>query len=158
MTQPALEVELKGLDELNRAMQKFPKTVAKNLGAAGKEAAEDVILPTEGLRNYPTATAANKPPTPYYIRGVGTQTQSANYLNSERLGTRWNVTRRGHETRVSNPASYARYVHGEEQAVAMTQKGKGWKKLYDTAKKKIKQITRVYQAWVDKTLRDVGLK
>ena len=156
MTQPALEVELKGLDKLNRAMKKFPKTVAKNLGAAGKESAEDIVLSTEGLRNYPPETAANKPPTPYYIRGVGTQTQSSNYLNSERLGTRWNVTRRGFQTSVSNPASYARYVHGEEQAGAMADIG--WKKLYDTAKKKIKQITKVYQAWVAKTLRDVGLK
>jgi hypothetical protein len=156
MTQPALEIELKGLDELERAMKKFPRTVAKNLGAAGKESAEDIILPTEGLRNYPPETAANKPPTPYYIRGVGTQTQSSNYLNSERLGTRWNVTRRGHETRVSNPASYARYLHGEEQAGAMADIG--WVKLWDTAKKKVKQITKVYQAWVAKTLKDVGLK
>lgn len=156
MTQPALEVELKGLDKLNKALKQFPKKVIKNLGAAGKEAAEDVILPTEGLRNYPPETAANKPPTPFYIRGVGTQTQSRNYLNSERLGTKWNVTSRGYETKVSNPASYARYVHGEEQAGAMAEIG--WKKLYDTAKKKLKQITRVYQGWVDKTLRDVGLK
>ncbi len=156
MTQTALEVELKGLDKLNRAMKKFPRTVIKNLGAAGKEAAEDIVLKTEGLRNYPPETAANKPPTPYYIRGVGTQTQSRNYLNSERLGTKWNVTRRGAEARASNPASYARYVHGEEQAAAMARIG--WKKLYDTAKKKLKQITVVYQAWVNKTLRDVGLK
>ncbi len=156
MPQTALEVELKGLDELNRAMKKFPKTVIKNLGAAGKEAAEDIVLRTEGLRNYPPETAANKPPTPYYIRGVGTQTQSGNYLNSERLGTKWNVTQRGAEITVSNPASYAPRVHGEEQIGTMDIIG--WKKLYDTAKKKIKQITVVYQAWVDKTLRDVGLK
>ncbi len=156
MTQPALEVELKGLDKLNRAMKKFPKTVIKNLGAAGKEAAEDIILRTVGLREYPPATAANKPPTPYYIRGVGTQTQSSNYLNSERLGTKWDVTRRGYETRISNPVSYAPHLHGEKQAEAMATIG--WKKLYDTAKKKLKQITRVYQGWVDKTLRDVGLK
>ena len=156
MTQPALEVEIKDLDKLMVAMKKFPRTVAKNLGAAGKESAEDVILPTEGLRNYPPETAANKPPTPYYIRGVGTQTQSSNYLNSERLGTKWNVTRRGHETRISNPVSYARYLHGEEQAGAMAEIG--WVKLWDTAKKKMKQISLRYNKWVDKTLKDVGLK
>lgn len=156
MTEPALKVEIKGLDKLQRAFKKFPRTVMKNWSAAGKEAADDVILSTEGLRNYPPETAANKPPTPYYIRGVGTQTQSQNYLNSERLGTKWDVTRRGFEARISNPASYARYVHGDEQAKAMA--GIGWKKLYDTARKKLKQITRVYQGWVNKTLRDVGLK
>ena len=156
MAEPALKVEIKGLDKLNRAMKKFPKTVMKNWSAAGKEAAEDVILSTEGLRNYPPDTAANKPPAPFYIRGVGTQTQSSNYLNSERLGTKWDVTRSGFQTSISNPASYARYVHGKEQAKAMA--GIGWKKLHDTARKKLKQITRVYQGWVNKTLRDVGLK
>ena len=156
MTQPALEVEIKGLDKLKRAMQKFPRTVAKNMGAAGKEAADDVILSTEGLRNYPPETTANLPPTPYYIRGRGTQTASGNYGNSERLGTKWNVTRRGYETRVSNPASYARWVHGEEQAGAMAEIG--WVKLWDTAKKKLKEITLRYNKWVAKTLRDVGFK
>ena len=156
MAQPPLEVEIKGIDELNRAMRKFPRTVIKNLGAAGKESADDVILPTSGLRNYPQHTAANLPPTPYYIRGRGTQTASGNRGESERLGTKWNVTRRGYETRISNPASYARYVHGEEQAGAMAEIG--WLKLWDTAKKKLKEITRVYNKWVAKTLRDVGLK
>ena len=156
MTQPALEIELNGLDELNAAMSKYPRTIIKNLGAAGKEAADDVILPTSGLRNYPPHTAANLPPTPYYIRGQGTQTATKNYGNSENLGKKWNVTRRGYETRISNPTSYARYVHGEEQAEAMAEIG--WLKLFETAVKKGKEIQRVFQAWINKTLRDIGLK
>ncbi len=157
MTQPALEVELKGLDELNRAMKKFPRTVIKNMGEAGKESARDLILKEKGMGdNYPAITAANLPPTPYYKRGEGTQTATRNYGESKNLGKQWVVSAKGHQTRRSNATLYARYVHGEEQARAMARIG--WKKLYDTAKKKIKQITKVYQAWVAKTLRDVGLK
>ncbi len=156
MPQSALKIEIKGLDKFMKAMDRFPKKVMKNLGAAGKEAADSVILPTEGMQNYPPETAANLPPAPYYVRGRGTQTASGNYGNSERLGTKWNVTRRGFQTSISNPASYARWVHGEEQAAAMG--AIGWKKLYDTAKKKLSRIQKVYQAWVDKTLREVGLK
>ncbi len=155
MTQPALEVELKGLDKLNRAMKKFPKTVIKNFGRAGQEVSDDIILSTEGLRNYPPLSAANVPPTPYYIRGRGTQTATRNYEESEVLGKNWVVSAKGHQTRISNATPYARWLHGEEQAGAMAEIG--WKKLHDTAKKKIKQITRIYQAWVNKTLRDLDL-
>ena len=158
MTQSSLKIEVKGLDELNRAMKKFPRRVIKNWSAAGKESAEDIILPTEGLRNYPPETGANVPPTPYYIRSRGTQTSSVNYGNSERLGTRWNVTRRGLQTKISNPVSYAKWVHGEEQALAMTQKGKKWRKIFEVAKEKTKAIQRVYQKWIGKTLREVRLK
>ena len=156
MPQPALKIEIKGLDKFMKAMERFPKKVMKNWSAAGKEAADDIILPTEGLQNYPPETAANLPPAPYYHRGEGTQTLSGNYGNSERLGTKWDVTRQGFSTSISNPVSYARYLHGEEQAAAMADIG--WKKLYDTAKKKLSRIQKVYQAWVDKTLREVGLK
>lgn len=157
MTEPALKIELKGLDKLNRALKKFPKTVIKNMGQAGAESARDIILREKGMGdNYPPETAANQPPTPYYIRGTGTQTASGNYGESKNLGKQWVVEPKGYQTRISNATAYARYVHGEEQAGAMA--GIGWKKLHDTAKKKIKQITRVYQGWVNKTLRDVGLK
>ena len=156
MTQSSLKIEVTGLDELNIAMKKFPKRVIKNWSAAGKESAEDIILPTEGLRNYPPSTGANAPPTPYYIRSRGTQTATVNYGNSQRLGTKWDVTRRGLQTKISNTVSYAKWVHGDEQAKAMAKIG--WRKLFDVAKEKTKAIQRVYQAWIDKTLREVRLK
>ena len=157
MTQSSLKIEVTGLDELNIAMKKFPRRVIKNWSAAGKESAEDIILPTKGLQNYPPATGANLPPTPYYIRSKGTQTASVNLGNSEKLGTKWNVTRRGLETKISNPASYAKWVHGDDdQADAMD--SIGWRKIFEVAKEKTNAIKRVYQKWIDKTLREVRLK
>jgi len=152
---PEIKIEVEGLDKVVAKLDKFPREIARNFGAAGAEAAKDVVLPTEGLQNYPPMTAANAPPVPYYIRGVGTQYATRNLMNSQRLGTRWVVERKGFSTVIGNPVSYSRYVHGEEQAKAMA--GIGWKKLLDTARKKIGSIKKVYQAWVKKTIRDLGL-
>lgn len=152
---PEIKIEVEGLDKVIAKLHKFPVEIARNFGAAGAEAAKDVILPTEGLQNYPPMTAANAPPTPYYIRGRGTQYATRNLMNSERLGTRWNVERKGFSTVIGNPVSYAKYVHGDEQAGAMATIG--WKKLFETAKEKIDDIKRVYQAWINKTIRDLGL-
>jgi len=150
-----LKIELEGLDKLVAKLNKFPREIARNFGAAGEEAAKDVVLPTEGLQNYPPLTAANQPPVPYYIRGRGTQYATRNLMNSQKLGTRWTIERKGFNTVIGNPVSYARYVHGEEQAEAMG--SKGWKKLFDVAKDKLKAIQKVYQAWVNKTIKDLNL-
>jgi len=150
-----LKIELEGLDKLVAKFNKFPREIARNFGAAGEESAKDVILPTEGMQNYPPTTAANEPPVPYYIRGRGTQYATRNLMNSQRLGTKWNVARSGFNTITGNPVSYSRYVHGEEQAEAMA--GIGWKKLLDVAKDKLKAIQKVYQAWVNKTIKDLKL-
>ena len=154
---PNNTVEIHGLDELHAKFRKFPVQVARNVGQAGVEAGKDVILKTKGLQNYASATSANKPPTPYYIRSVGTQTSAAhNLMNSENMGRKWVVKAHGWQTRVGNIASYSKWVHGEEQAAAM---GKiGWRKLYDVAKEKIGAIQKVYNKWVAKTLREIGLK
>jgi hypothetical protein len=46
-------------------------------------------------------------------------------------------------------------MHGEDQAKAM--KRIGWKKLFETAKSKLGEIQKVYQAWVDKTIKELDL-
>ena len=150
-----VQITVKGLDRLIKGLGRFPREIARYMSQAGHEAGEDVILKTEGLRKYPPATSANQPPTPYYIRGRGTQYKSGNRGNSERLGTQFYVKREGWNTAIGNRASYAKYVVGEQQASFM--KPKGWKKLFDVAKDKKAKIQKVYQAWVDKALRDFGL-
>jgi hypothetical protein len=56
---------------------------------------------------------------------------------------------------IANNASYAQYVHGENQARVM--EAIGWRKLSDVVVEKLELIKGVYQAWVDKLLRDLGL-
>ena len=150
-----LTIEIRGLDKLLKAWHKFPKEIVRAMSQAGHMAANEV-LDTEGLRNYPASTSANQPPTPYYIRGRGTQYASYNKGDSENLGKRWTVKREGYKTRIGNSASYAKYVHGDDtQAKAMA--GLGWKKLYETFKDKKPQITKIYQQMTDRVIAKLGL-
>ena len=152
-----IRIEVKGLKELEAAIAKFPQQSAKYMGQAGEEVAKKVIFTTEGLKKYPPLTDANAPPTPYYIRGRGTQTKSGNTGKSEKLGTLWYAKAQGYSTAVGNRASYAKYVHGDDdQATFMAPKG--WRKLKEVAEEKITEITKVYDAWVGKLLKDIGLK
>jgi hypothetical protein len=127
------------------------------MGKAGGEAARRVVLKTRGLNPYPPETSANNPPAPYYIRGRGTQTSTGNRFNSENLGKQWYVKRKlsEHTTEIGNRASYARWVVGEQQAGPLARIG--WKKLVDVVDERMGDIRKVYQAWINKMLRDLGL-
>jgi hypothetical protein len=150
-----LTIEIKGLDKLLNAFEKFPREIARTLSQAGHKALNDVLA-EQGLRNYPPYTAANQPPTPYYKRGQGTQYASYNKGESENLGKQWYVKREGYKTRIGNRASYAKYVHGKKlQAKAMERIG--WRKLYDVVKEKLPDIQKIYQQMVDRTIRRLGL-
>jgi len=153
-----IRIEIKGLENLQQALLRFPKMAGKYLYAAGQEAARGVILPTEGLQKYPPATEANFLPTPYYIRGRGMQRAGIrkpayNDGKSERYGTQWTVTPyRDTAVKISNRASYAVYLAGEKQARKTGEKG--WRILAEVANEKIEQIKQVYQAWIDKWIRE----
>ncbi len=150
-----LEIKVQNEEKLARAIEQFPRQAERYLSAAGREVADRVILSEQGLKRYPPATRANMPPTPYYIRGRGTQYKYGNRGNSERLGTRWYTQALGGQTEIGNTASYAPYVVGEQQAWWMTIIG--WKRLRQVALDKIEQATRVYDAWIEKLLRDLRL-
>jgi hypothetical protein len=154
----SFKIELQGAEELKMALDKVSQMLDTYMQQAGKEAASKEILPTEGIQTYPSETEANMPPTPYYIRGTGMQVSySRNLNNSERLGTRWNVTGVPYGVNVSNAASYSGYVHGREtQAEAMGRIG--WRKLWDVAEEKRAAITRIFQLWFEKLMHDSGLK
>lgn len=151
-----IKITVVGIEKIQASLTKFPREISKYLGQAGDEAAKREVLKTKGLQQYPPATAANAPPFPYYIRGRGTQTsQWHNTGSSERLGTQWYVKKVGMGTEIGNRASYAKWVNGEEQASFM--KPKGWRILLEVVKEKLPEITNIYQRWVNKLLRDLGL-
>ena len=160
MPDNAVSIKVTGIEEIRAAMAQYPAEVKHGMEQAGKEASAEV-LGTVGLQAYPPATAANQPPTPYYERGMGMQYASGNSGSSETLGKQWNVAVNGYKTVVGNRASYAGWVHGDEQARGMGPNAripKGWRKLTDVAKEKKKAITDIYNGWVAHTLRKVGLK
>lgn len=149
-----ININVRGANELLKKMNQFPQEVRSTFAAAGREAAEDVVLGTVGLRKYPPAGPGNSPPPPYYIRGRGTQFANRNMGNSEKLGTKF-VVEPNVDTVISNNASYAPLVIGDEQQERMGRIG--WRKLSDVAKEKTTQIADVYSAWVERTLRRIGL-
>jgi len=147
--------EIKGIDKLIANLQSMRKEIKLFLAAAGREAAEEV-LSQKGLRDYPASTAANQPPTPYYKRGEGTQYKSKNDGRSERYGTKFYVKSSGYTTRIGNSASYAKYLTDESKQ-AQHMADIGWKKLIDVANEQAEKIKQIYQAWIDKLIRDHNL-
>jgi hypothetical protein len=149
-----IDVEINGDEQTIAKLKKFPAKTKRYFASAGKEAAA-VVLATTGIQKYPRATSANRPPTPYYIRGRGTQYQSRNTGSSERYGTKWTVKNQGYRTIIGNTASYARYLGGRKQARAMGRLG--WQKLFDVAKAKLPQVRKIYSWWLERAIRDLGL-
>ena len=150
-----IEIEVTGLDKLQRGMSQFSKEIARNMSEAAHEAGKEVVE-TTGLQRYPPESDANRPPAPYYQRGVGMITKSGIRAVSERYGTQFYVKREGQSTYIGNRASYAKYL-ADDQLQARAMGRLGWRKLLDVAKEKVDTIKRIYQAWIDKTIRDLGL-
>ena len=149
-------IEIKHLDVFLKAFHKFPKEVARALSQAGHQAANEVLL-TTGLSKYPRVGKGSTPPAPYYKRGTGYMYASGGTdLSSENLGKQWYVKREGELLRIGNRASYAKWVHGDDdQAEVMA--GLGWLKLRETFDSNKTKIIKIYQQWVDKTIRKLGL-
>jgi len=165
----SIKLEIKGIEILQKLLKQFPKEIRDTLSAAGREAAEKVILPEEGLKKYPPATGANapgriKPPNTrigYYVRGRGFQSpiRGGGYKslgNSERYGSQWYVKRVGYGTEIGNRASYAKWLGSESQAKHMG--ALGWRKIKEVAEEKISEITNVYQLWVDRLIAKLTKK
>jgi outer membrane murein-binding lipoprotein Lpp len=156
-----ISIKVTGLDEKIKALEGLANELDDTIQAAGEESAK-AILAIEGLQKYPPETEANLPSTPYYIRGRGTQRGGVrvpeyNDFSSQRLGTHWVVERIGRFiTRISNATDYAPFAHGENQSWFMAEKG--WRKLGDVGQEKAGEIQRIYEAWIDRLIRKVGLK
>jgi len=155
MPDQLITIKVTGIEKLLDAFSRFPVEIMAHFSQAAHESSNK-ILGEEGLRNYPPSTAANAPPTPYYIRGRGTQYESYNKGQSENLGKQWYRKREGYSVKIGNRASYAKWVHGDEtQAHFMADIG--WRKLLEVAKEKILEIERIYQKWIDRAIRKLRL-
>jgi hypothetical protein len=56
---------------------------------------------------------------------------------------------------IGNRASYASYLGGDNQVGWAA--GVGWRKLSEVAREKISEITRIYNAWIERLIKKVGL-
>lgn len=151
-----ISITVTGLDEVAARLAQFPQQVGRYTAAAGQEVGAEIIQ-SPGVGRYPAAGRGNAPPAPYYVRGVGMQHATYNEGNSERLGTQFTVTpsTNGFSVVIGNRASYAPYVVGDNQAAAMARIG--WVKVYAAALAKVEKIQAIYQAWIDKLIKDIKL-
>jgi hypothetical protein len=154
MPDQMVSIQIIGADRLEKAFNRFPKEAWRHWKAAAKESGS-LIIRQRGLKAYPPSGPGNKPPTPYYVRGIGTQYASFNAGNSERYGSRFEVKPEPYGAKIANDASYAQYLGGEKQAYRM--KDIGWRKLIDVAHELRGNIYVIYQMWTDKLLKSVGL-
>jgi hypothetical protein len=150
-----IEITIDGADKIVKALNDFPDQIKRNFQQAGKESAEE-LLNTTGLMKYPPESDANKPPTPYYIRGRGTQLARGNNLKSERYGTKFYVKQEGYGVTIGNTASYAKYLADERLQAAHMEK-LGWRKLIDVAREKIDKVKAIYNKWAQYTIDKLGL-
>jgi len=150
-----VHIEVRGLDKLVTKFDQFREQINKSLQSAAKESLTEV-LDTQGLRKYPPETDANRPPYPYYERGRGTWTGPGyNTGSSERYGTRWDESVIPYGAKAVNNASYAPYLAGEEQSSRMAEKG--WRKLGDVAEEKRGTIKKIFDGWIDRLVKNIGL-
>lgn len=149
-------VQVKGIDEISKKFGAFPPQLRAYLARAGRKYAP-VLLDEQGVRKYPPQGAGNLPPTPYYVRGVGTQYATYNAGNSQQATTRFVIQSRGNSTVIDNSATYAKHLWGAyTQARAMARIG--WTKLIDAAKKTRPQMVRIFSEEVNNALKALRLK
>lgn len=166
-----IKVEIKGAKELEKAIKRFPVEAKKYLGQAGKEAADRVVLKTPGLggageKTYPPG-GPGAPQAPYwtdkqrrfFFAALRDGRIEVPYrrggTGSERYGTQWYTEPVEYGTKIGNRTRYGHWLGGEDQSQYMA--NRGWRKLKEATEEQLDKITKVYQAWVDKLIRAVGL-
>ena len=149
------EIKIEGADKIIAGLARFPAEIEKNFKQAGDESAVEIYT-SKGLADYPPATEANAPPTPYYIRGVGTQYKSRNAGNSQDYKNQFYAKHTRGGTIIGNRATYAKYL-ADEKLQARHMEKIGWRKLIDVAREKLGIITGIYNRWVKYTIDKLGL-
>ncbi len=164
MTNP-IEIEIKGADKIVAALTKFPQEIAQNFRKAGEEAEEEIVE-TRGLKNYPPKTEANAPgrysikthqKMGYYVRGTGAFSPSGKQTGgSEDYGSNFYAKHTPGGTIIGNRTSYAKYL-ADENLQARVMEKYGWRKLIDVAKEKLGIITTIFNKWAQYTIDKLGL-
>lgn len=150
-----IDIDITGIEGVQEMLQRMPEELAEAFRRGASESAQE-ILQTTGLQQYPAETAANSPPTPYWVRtrGMqrgGTRIPEYNDAKSEKLGEQFYTEERGDwEVAIGNRASYAPFVVGLQQAGALA--AIGWRRLQDVAEDKRSTIERIVTQWIERAV------
>lgn len=144
------EIQIKGIDKLQKKLSKVQaKEVFKEIFPIILEEMQDEA------GEYPPATSANRPrPGGWYERGQGRVFSSGRVIrSSETLGKKWYTKTlvSKMQAKIGNKASYAKYVHGDDQA--KFHGARGWKKLIKVVKSYKKEIEKLLKRAVDRRLK-----
>jgi hypothetical protein len=118
---------LEATTNVGKTQQKF--RAAKNfLSRLARKETKDLATEFKIVAStYPPETEANSPPPPYWQRGVGRMTGAGGANpRSQNLGDQWRIEEGRDEFTVSNPVTYAVWVHDPDKQ-AEFHKRRGWK-------------------------------
>jgi hypothetical protein len=156
MSNGIINVTIKGLDKVLVSLDKFPDEIDRMRIATGNAVFRLVTRDRGGGKDfYPPETQANRPPPPYYERGVGTHTGQGVQATSEQMNNKFYFNVEGPREYISNTASYSQYPIGEGQTGRMA--AIGWQKLIDSAREKIGQIVEIWEQGIDDIIKRLGL-
>lgn len=144
----ANSVKVEGLDEVRRKFAKLAdgKVIRDTL-------TEYAVLVQGDVKPYPPTSAANRPPEPYYQRGVGTVTKSGVRHTSYNGGIRknWYVKSTPKQVVLGNEAPYSGWVQGVDQA--WYHAARRWKVAKTQAEKMLGKLENLFKANVEKRWR-----
>lgn len=152
-----LKIELRGVKELQAKLNKMNGKLAEAAKLSSVEISAMLLKERGGGKSfYPAETSHNKPPVPYYIRGVGEQ-WGANYNDnsSEKMNTKFYTTSTAKRITIGNRAIYAQKTIGENQDPFF--RGIGWARLLDVAKSQLSQYAKIYERKLKEIIKRLGL-
>ncbi len=150
-------VKIENADTVMTNLTRFTNGILKDHALRGlEEWAKDELLQTQGVQRYPPSGPGNQPPTPYYVRGRGTQYARGNRGNSERYGTQFYVRSESDGVTVGNRASYAKWLTDEKMQARRMAKI-GWRKLADVAKEKRRRLGEIMVGWIARAVKQADL-
>ena len=162
MANEGMEVKVDA-DKFQQAIERLPRLLLNELNIAGYKVSK-LVLETEGVKKYPPLTTqkrdTGKVGDKWYERGRGQAyrtTAGVKYNEtSERYGTQWGTQVRPNKVRLTNRASYGKYLGGAQQAKHMRKFG--WRKIINVIKEKMGMIKAIYQGAIRKAATRAGFR
>ena len=141
-----ISIEVKNAKKLIQAFESGNQ-VAESLLVKAMQQSVDLTATNAAV--YPATSEANQPPTPYYIRGTGTQmSPDKNRGESEQLGQKWEklveIEANGVVGTVKNQTSYGPWVHGMLGQQAYHRQ-RGWRRVSKIASDVRQQVNNIFK-------------
>ena len=139
-------VKIEGVEELVSRYKKGERFSRQLLDVAMTQSVKYV---SKDAAIYPPETEANRPPPPYYVRGVGTQYKTYNRGESRQLSEHWKWRVDNLKTQVKGTVwnsvfTYGPYVHGIIRQMWF-HKARDWRTVEKIATDTLDQVQRYFE-------------